>query len=103
MRHTTSEAELCLPDRQRRIRTAYLTYATRFYFANLILTIVSFVVRKKTDHPASVSEGNFAMDQLIAIGHYGLHVLTALKAVSGLVLAAQTDLPLVVLDGIGTR
>lgn len=43
------------------------------------------------------------MDQLVAIGHYGLYVLTALKAVSGLVLAARTNLPLVVFDGIGTR
>lgn len=68
----------------------------------MILTIIRFVIRKKTDHPASVSAGSPILDKLIAIGHNGLYAFTGLMVLSGLALAWQTELPRIVFDGIGT-
>lgn len=68
----------------------------------LILTVIRFIVRLRTEHPIPITGSSAFLDRLAAFGHYGLYFLTILMGVSGLALAAETDLPTIVFDGIGS-
>lgn len=68
----------------------------------LILSVIRFVVRQRTDHPAPPYEGNTLMDRLAVLGHQGLYLLTLAMALTGLALAATAGLPAVVFDGAGS-
>lgn len=68
----------------------------------LILTIIRFIVRLKTKHPAPASVGNAVLNRPAVFAHYGLYLLTVLMATSGFVLAVQADLPAVVFEGVGS-
>ncbi|MCW2319003.1 cytochrome b561 [Rhodoblastus acidophilus] len=67
----------------------------------LLLTILRFAVRLKMDLPSHASLGSAALDRLATLAHYSLYALTALMAISGLVLAGQANLPAIVFQGIG--
>lgn len=68
----------------------------------LILTVIRFLVRLKTKHPAPAYRNDTTLDRLATVGHYGLYLLPALMAISGLVLAAETNLPSIVFGGVGS-
>ncbi|NSL54553.1 cytochrome b [Uliginosibacterium aquaticum] len=67
----------------------------------LILSVIRLIVRLKTRHPTHAYAGQGAMSLLTTAAHYGLYLLTGLMCVSGIVLAAQTNLPSIVFDGVG--
>jgi cytochrome b561 len=67
----------------------------------LILTLIRLAVRFKTAHPSPAYGDATLWNRLTVAGHYALYLLLVLTAASGLVLAAQADLPQVVFKGIG--
>ena len=61
----------------------------------LLLTVVRFVVRGVTQHPASASTGARSLDRLAWASHRLLYVAVLGMAASGFVMALQSDLPTV--------
>ncbi|CAK7067600.1 cytochrome b [Saezia sanguinis] len=65
----------------------------------LLLTLIRFVLRLKTAHPAPVTTNSALLNRLATFMHYGLYLMVLLTAASGLVLAAQANLPAAVFEG----
>ena len=67
----------------------------------LILTVIRLLVRLKTTHPAPAYGEHAWLNRFTELGHYALYLLPLVMSISGLVIAAQTDLPRVVFEGLG--
>ncbi|MCD6671449.1 MAG: cytochrome b/b6 domain-containing protein [Burkholderiaceae bacterium] len=67
----------------------------------LVLTVVRFLVRLKTAHPKPAYGDRTNLNRLTEFGHYALYLLPVVMSISGIVLAAQTDLPRIVFEGLG--
>jgi cytochrome b561 len=65
----------------------------------LLLTLIRFIARVKTRHPAPVATNGARMNALAAFVHYGLYLAVLLTVTSGLVLAGAANLPAAVFEG----
>ncbi len=67
----------------------------------LILTVIRLLVRLKTTHPAPAYGEHALLNRFTELGHYTLYLLPLVMSISGLVIAAQSDLPRIVFEGLG--
>ena len=68
----------------------------------LVLMLVRLAVRSRTSHPAPARTGSPILDRLAWASHRLFYVAVLGMAVSGLVMAVQSDLPSIVLGGGGS-
>ena len=67
----------------------------------LLLMLARLALRLKTDHPPPATSGMAAADKAAPMVHWLLYVLVFVMVGSGIVMAAQTGLPAIVIGGVG--
>jgi cytochrome b561 len=67
----------------------------------LLLMLIRLFVRARTEHPATASTGNPALDRLAWASHRMFYGAVLVLAGSGIVMALQTGLPAIVFGGEG--
>jgi len=67
--------------------------------AIVFLMVIRLIIRSRTQHPPAASTGSSGLDRLATISHRVLYIAVFGMAVSGLIMALQTDLPHILFVG----
>ena len=68
----------------------------------LVLTLIRWVIRIKSQHPAPASTGYAALDRIAPWMHWALYGLVLLMAASGIAMSVLAGLPGIVFGGVGS-